>query len=108
DHATINGFNSQGAGDGSGDLTFTLYGPEDTNCNEIVDDTEDDPDVIADEAVDPGYETTVENVTTGGPHSTADGDNSDSSYIVETPGTYNWVVAYTGDNGPNGGSASLC
>jgi len=107
DHATINGFDSQGAGDGSGDLTFTLYGPEDTNCNGVVDDTEGDTD----EAVDPVYETTVADVDSGGPHSTADGDSLDGdSYLVPTdaPGTYNWVVSYSGDDGHNSASASLC
>jgi hypothetical protein len=116
DHATINGFNSEGAGDGTGDLTFSLYGPDDTNCNEIVDATEDDPDEIEDEAVDPVYETTISDVTSGdngedpaAPWSTADGDNTESSYIVPTdaPGTYNWVVTYSGDTG-NDPSASLC
>jgi len=105
DHATINGMNSQGAGDGSGDLTFQLYGPDDSDCSG-----------------DPVYETTVENVAAGinegdpdvveddRPWSTADGDNAESSYVVPTdaPGTYEWVVTYSGDGGPNPAAASLC
>ena len=95
DHATIAGFDSGLVGDHKGSLTFTLYGPDNTSC---------DPDGAA-----PVYTTTITNVATGGPHSTADGDNTASSYIVPTnaPGEYNWVVDYTGDTG-NTESHTLC
>jgi hypothetical protein len=90
DHATINGFDSQGPGDHVGDLTFDLYGPADTDCTGT-----------------PVYSTTIEDVDNGGPWSTADGDNAASSFIAEDEGTYNWVVTYTGDSA-NLPSASEC
>jgi hypothetical protein len=85
DHATITGFDAEFPGDGSGTLTFSLFGPDDTNCDG-----------------DPIYETTIENIDGAGPWSTADGDNSESSYVVPhtaaAQGVYSWVVEYSGDS----------
>jgi len=104
DHATITGMNSQGEGNGLGDLTFALYGPDDFDCSGTA-----------------VYTTTISNVETGGyvdaqdsannrPWSTADGDNPLKSYPVPTdkPGEYNWVVHYSGDEGPNPAADSEC
>jgi hypothetical protein len=85
DHATINGFDADFPGDGSGTLTFSLYGPDDTDCNGT-----------------PVYETTIEDIDGAGPWSTAEGDNTDSSYVVPhtaaAQGVYSWVVEYSGDS----------
>jgi hypothetical protein len=102
DHATFAGFDSKGAGDHTGDLTFTLYGPDDQDCDGIDDATQDDPDVIADVPVEPVYTTTIADIDSGGPWSTADGDNTDEpvgSYVVPTDaeGIYTWQIDYSGD-----------
>ena len=85
DHATITGFDSDFPGDGSGTLTFSLYGPDDTDCNGT-----------------PVYTTTIEDIDSAGPWSTADGDNAASSYEVPhtaaAQGVYSWVVEYSGDS----------
>jgi len=90
DHATINGFDADFTGDHTGTLTFSLYGPDDEDCEG-----------------DPVYETTIEDIDDAGPWSTAQGDNPDGSFVVEDEGVYSWVVEYSGDSA-NNPSDSFC
>jgi hypothetical protein len=77
DSATLSGTASL---DGSGSVTFTLYGPGDPACTTPLD-TE-----------------TVTGVTTNGPFSTTTG------YVATTAGTYNWVATFAGDTANQPGS----
>jgi hypothetical protein len=100
DHATVSNFDNPNVGAHTGDLIFRLYGPNDTDCDGT-----------------PVYTTTIANIASGThlnptrPWSTADGDNSASSYIVPSTfaaqGDYDWVVTYEGD-GTNLASHSNC
>jgi hypothetical protein len=92
DHATITAFDSEGTGDHTGTLTFSLFGPDDPTCQGT-----------------PVYTTTISDVDSAGPWSTADGSNTDSSYVVPTSaeGVYRWTVHYSGDSA-NTSSDSLC
>ena len=77
DSATLSGTSGL---DGTGSVTFTLYGPGDTTCTTALD-TE-----------------TVAGVTTNGPFSTTSG------YVATTAGTYNWVATFSGDTGNQPGT----
>jgi hypothetical protein len=77
DSATLSGTSSL---DGSGSVTFTLYGPGDPACTTPLD-TE-----------------TVTGITTNGPFSTTTG------YVATTAGTYNWVATFSGDTKNQPGS----
>ena len=70
DSATLSGTSGL---DGTGSVTFTLYGPGDTGCTTALD-TE-----------------TVTGVSTNGPFGTTTG------YVATTTGTYNWVATFSGD-----------
>jgi hypothetical protein len=66
--------------DGSGKITWDLYGPNDTTCS-----------------TSPVYIEEITDILTDGPYSTSAG------YLVTAPGTYEWVVSYSGDsNNPPG------
>jgi hypothetical protein len=116
DSATIVGFVTGGdngtSSDGIGDLTFDLYGPEDADCDGVLDD--DGTTVIP-----PRFTETIADVatgttsTTGGYQVPAD-DPLATEDLTSTPpvfqvneGDYNWVVTYTG-NDLNLGSSSGC
>jgi hypothetical protein len=60
--------------DGSGSITWDLYGPGDTTC-----------------ATSPVYTQTITDITTDGPFSTTTG------YVATAPGTYNWVASFSAD-----------
>jgi hypothetical protein len=60
--------------DGSGSITWDLYGPGDTTC-----------------ATSPVYIQTITDITTDGPFSTTTG------YVATAPGSYNWVASFSGD-----------
>jgi hypothetical protein len=60
--------------DGSGSITWDLYGPGDTTC-----------------AASPDYIEKITDITSDGPFSTTTG------YVATAPGTYNWVASYSGD-----------
>lgn len=77
DSATLSGTTSL---DGSGSVTFTLYGPADPACTTPLD-TE-----------------TVTGITTNGPFSTTSG------FVASTAGTYNWVATFSGDTKNQPGS----
>jgi hypothetical protein len=77
DSATLSGTSGL---DGTGSVTFTLYGPGDTGCTTALD-TE-----------------TVTGVATDGPFSTTTG------YVATTTGTYNWVATFSGDTANKPGS----
>jgi hypothetical protein len=116
DSATIVGFVTGGdngtSGDGVGDLTFDLYGPEDTDCDGFLDG--DGTTVIP-----PRFTETIADVatanasTTGGYQVPADDPLATEDYTSTPPvfqvneGIYNWVVSYTG-NDLNFASSSGC
>lgn len=66
--------------DGSGSITWDLYGPGDTTCS-----------------TSPDYIEKITDITTDGPYSTSTG------YLATSPGTYEWVASFSGDaNNPPG------
>ena len=93
DTATINGWNSLGAGDGTGDVTFELFGPNDTDCEGTA-----------------VYTTTFTDITTS-TLSTKTGGSNPGGYTVpnttSTVGIYSWKITYTGDD-KNTGDTSAC
>jgi hypothetical protein len=84
DSATIVGYDT--TGDGTGDVTFSLYGPADATCTGTPVFTETVPDI--------GDSATV--ATTSGYEVPASAE-----------GVYKWVVTYSGDN-RNAASSSAC
>jgi hypothetical protein len=72
DQATLS---NTGALDGTGSITFNLYGPTDPG----------------DCSTTPVYTETVNGVASDGPFSTTTG------YVATAAGTYNWTATYTGD-----------
>jgi hypothetical protein len=80
DSATLT---AAGTPDGSGSITFNLYGPGDTTCSTPI------------------HTETVSHVTNDGPWNTTTG------YVAAAPGTYQWVASFSGDIGNPAGS-TLC
>ena len=70
--------------DGSGSITWDLYGPGDTAC-----------------ATSPDYIEKITDITSDGPYSTTTG------YVATAPGTYNWVASFSGD-GSNPPGSTYC
>ena len=69
--------------DGTGSITFNLYGPGDTTCAAAV------------------YTETVKGISTPGPFGTTTG------YAANVGGTYEWTASFSGDAN-NSGAASGC
>ena len=70
DSATLS---AAGTLDGSGSITWDLYGPGDSACTTPI------------------HTETVSDITSAGPWSTTAG------YVPTAPGTYNWVASFSGD-----------
>jgi hypothetical protein len=81
DSATLS---NTGTLDGTGSITFDLYGPSDTTCS-----------------LTPVYTETVSDITSDGPYDTTTG------YTAPSTGTYNWIVSFSGD-GSNNDAISAC
>jgi len=70
--------------DGSGTITFNLYGPGDTTCSSPIDTVK------------------IIGINSDGPWTT-----SSIGYVPELPGTYNWVASFNGDS-HNGPGSTYC
>ena len=83
DTATVVGYDT--LGDGTGDLTFSLYGPNDATCTGT-----------------PAFTQTITDIGDVATHTT-------NSYDVpaSAEGTYRWVVSYSGDDS-NAAGVSAC
>ncbi len=103
DSATIVAFAPGGdngtAGDGIGDVTFTLYGPEDADCDGFLAD--------GTTAAPVRYTETVADITTGSVSTTGGYTVPADDLGTVNEGLYNWVVSYSG-NDLNLGSSSAC
>ena len=69
--------------DGTGSITFNLYGPGDTGCSTAI------------------HTETVTGVSSDGPFTTTTG------YLAKAPGTYNWTASFSGDS-TNGAASTTC
>jgi hypothetical protein len=77
DSATLMNTNSL---DGTGSITFNLYGPGDTSCASVI------------------HSETVTGISSNGPFSTTTG------YVASAAGTYNWTASFSGDSNNASGS----
>ena len=69
--------------DGTGSITFNLYGPGDTTCATSI------------------HSETVPDISTDGPFDTSTG------YVADSAGTYNWIASFSGDSN-NSPASTLC
>ena len=100
DTATITGFNSQGAGDGTGSLTFKLYKEAVAGtCDPSGADTLQYTDTVNGSNTAGGLTKATWTTVTEG--------NNVGGFTVATAGTYYWTIAYSGDS-TNLPSSSIC